>query len=85
MGTIAFRCIAAGTHRSEVSDAPVTTSIKETVVEMSDTPVKQVFLQAISACCVVTPAAGASQWEIVLMFSRTATLPLHQYLSCFDR
>lgn len=59
--------------------AYLTTSIKEIVVEMSDTPLKQILRRRRSAmCCIMTPAAPASQWKTVLMFSITATLPLHQ-------
>lgn len=67
--------------------AYLTTSIKEIVVEMSDTPLKQIFGRRGGAmCCIMTPAALASQWEIVLMFSINAILPLHRDPSnSFDR
>lgn len=39
--TVVSHCIAAGIRRLEMKDASATTSIKEIVVQMSDTPVKQ--------------------------------------------
>lgn len=85
-GAVVFHCITAGTRRSGVKDASGAASIKETVAETSDTPVKQVLCGRSACVCVLTPAAGPPpRWEIALMFSGTATLPLHQYLSSVDR
>lgn len=78
-GIIILHYITAGIYDSEAEGAYLTTSIKKIVVEMSDTPLKQIFQrQECAMCCIITPAALASQWEIDLMFSITATLPLHQ-------
>lgn len=79
-GTTVLRCIPAGIHRSEVKDASVTTSIKEIVVEMSDTPVKQVFCRR-SACVVLWhqlqgPPSGRSFWCF-------PELPLFRSISIF--
>lgn len=64
--TIVSHCVAAGLHRLEMKEASVTTSIKEIVVQMSDTPVKQVFCRR-SACVVLRhqlqgPPSGTSFW-----------------------
>lgn len=81
-GIIILHYITAGIYNSEMEGAYLTTSIKKIVVEMSDTPLKQIFSRrGCAMCCIMTPAAVAPQWEIVLMFSITATLPLHQNLS----
>lgn len=78
-GIIILHNITAGIYNSETEGAYLTTSIKEIVVKMSDTPLKQIFSRrGCAMCCIMTPAALASLWEIVLMFSITATLPLHQ-------
>lgn len=78
-GIIILHYITAGIHNSQTETAYLTTSIKEIVAEMSDTPLKQIFSRRRCAmCCIVTPAALVSRWEIVLMFSITASLLLHQ-------
>lgn len=78
-GIIILHNITAGIYNSETAGAYLTPSIKPIVVEMSDTPLEQIFRrQDGTMCYIMTPAAAASQWEIVLMFSITATLPLHQ-------
>lgn len=77
-GIIILHYITAGIYNSETEDAYITTSIKQIVVEMSDTPLKQILTSGDVPCVIMTPAAPAFQREIVLMFSLTATLPLHQ-------
>ena len=78
-GIIILHYITAGIYNSEIEGAYLTTSIKEIVAEMSDSLLKQIFSRRECAmCCIMTPAALASQWKTVLMFSITATLPLHQ-------
>lgn len=78
-GIIILHYIKAGIYNSETEGAYLTMSIKQIVVEMSDTPLKQIFSRwGCAMCCIMTPAALASQWKILLMFSITATLPLHQ-------
>lgn len=82
---IILHYITAGIYNSEMKGAYLTTSIKEIVVEMSFTPVKQISSRQGCAMCCITAAAPVSHWDIVLMFFITATLPLHQDPSCFDR
>ena len=78
-GIIILHNITAGIYNSETAGACLNTSIKPIVVEMSDTPLEQIFSRQDGAMCyIMTPAAAASLWEIFLMFSITVTLPLHQ-------
>lgn len=68
-GMIILHYIKGGIYNSETAGEHLTTSIKGIVVEMSDTPLKQIFSRKECAmCCIMTPAAAASRWEIVLMF-----------------